>query len=48
MYAASVGHVDILLFLVEEGADMELKNEVSRSLSFQIKKAKTLRHLLHI
>lgn len=27
MYAASVGHIDILKFLIEKSADLELKNE---------------------
>lgn len=27
MYAASVGHIDILKFLMEKGCDLELKNE---------------------
>ena len=29
MYAASVGHIDILNWLVEQGADLEKQNEVS-------------------
>jgi ankyrin repeat protein len=27
MYAASVGHIDILKFLMEKGCDLEAKNE---------------------
>ena len=37
MYAASVGHVDILLRLIDGGAKISVKNEVTKSMKIEIK-----------